>query len=109
MRQSIKALGWAITISTIVLFAFLVTAVYSMYQTVLTDRGLRFGEFQSYVSDNALIFSMPVAINNSGFYDITEFEIESILRDLNGTTLSSNGFYIQEIKTGTYEADSLNL
>ena len=109
MRQSIRALGWTITLSMLILFAFLVTAVYSVYQTVLVGEGLKFGEFQSSISNNNLVLSMPVMVNNTGYYDITECNTTVTLKDYNGTRLVANSTFIQEIQKGSTAASLLNL
>lgn len=70
MRQSIRALGWTITISMLILFAFLATAVYSVFQTVVMEQGIKFGEFQSHPSNDTFVLSIPITVNNTGYYDI---------------------------------------
>ena len=40
MRQSIRMLGWTITICTILIFVFLATSVYSLMQMLILDQGI---------------------------------------------------------------------
>ena len=109
MRQGIRALGWTVTISTILLFTFLLTAGYSLFQTITTDHGIEFGDFQMSTSNDALVLSAPVSVNNTGYYDVSEFKITTELKTINGTTLVANSVVIEEIKRGRAESASLNL
>jgi hypothetical protein len=109
MRQSIRALGWTITICMILLFVFLVTAVYSAFQTVLMAQGLGLDQFQISFSDSGLVLSMPMTINNTGYYDMSDFKITTTLKDYNGTTLTAKSTIIEEIKKGSTEFRLHNL
>ena len=109
MKQSIRALGWTITISMLILFAFLATVVYSVFETVVMEQGIRFGEFRSHFSNNTFVLSVPITVNNTGYYDITEFSITTALEDFNGTTLITNSTFIERINKGSTESRSHNL
>jgi len=109
MRQSIRGLGWAITISTLLLFVFLITAVYSVFQTLASGQGIGLDGLRINFSDNRLVLSIPVTVNNTGYYDITDFEITTMLRDSDGRTLSSSSSTIKEIKKRSTESRSHNL
>ena len=104
MRQSIRALGWTINFSMLILFAFLVTTVYSVFQTVLMENGIRPGEFQSRFSNNTLVLSTPITVNNTGYYDITDFNMTTTLRDFNGTMLMTNDTFIEKIEKGSVKS-----
>jgi hypothetical protein len=110
VRQSIRALGWTITISMLILFAFLVTAVYSVFQTVLMEQGIRFGEPQGpRFLNNTFVLSIPVTVNNTGYYDITDFHITTTLKDFNGTTLTTDSAFIEKVGKGSNETRLLDL
>jgi len=109
VKQSIRALGWTITISMLILFAFLATVVYSVFETVVMEQGIRFGEFQSHFSSNTFVLSVPISVNNTGYYDITDFNITTTLEDFNGTTLITNSTFIERINKGSTESRSHNL
>lgn len=109
MRQSIRALGWTITISMLILFAFLATAAYSLFQTVVMEQGIRFGDFQSRPSDDTFVLSIPITVNNTGYYDMTNFNITTVLKDFNGTTLLANSTLIDKIERGSSESRVHNL
>ena len=81
MRQSIRALGWTIAISMLILFAFLATAFYSVYTTIATGEGIGLGGLQTGFQNDEVVFSMPININNTGYYDMTEFTIASEFKD----------------------------
>jgi len=109
MRQSIRALGWAITISMLIVFAFLVTAVYSVFQSVLMEQGIKLGGFQKSFSNNTFVFSVPITVNNTGYFDINDFNISAVLKDANGTTLTASSIFVPEIKKGSAETRLYNL
>ncbi|MCW4020100.1 MAG: hypothetical protein NWF14_02570 [Candidatus Bathyarchaeota archaeon] len=109
MRQSIRALGWTVTISTLILVVFLGTAFFSLFQTVLMAEGIGFGEFQMDFTEDGLVVSVPIAVNNTGFYDISDFEIVTGLSDANGTTIVARTTVIDEIKRGDAESRTHNL
>ena len=100
MRQSIRALGWAVTISTLLVFTFLASAIYSIFQLVIVDQGIRIGNPQVKLANGNLTMLMPIMINNTGFYDISEFEIATTLKDPNGAIIATNTTRIAEIKKG---------
>ena len=100
MRQSIRALGWVVTISTLLVFAFLASAVYSILQIALMDQGIGMGDFRTEFKDGTLKMMMPISINNTGFYDINEFEITTTLKDKDGTLIATNTTRITGIKRG---------
>lgn len=109
MRQSIRALGWTITISMLILFAFLATVVYSVFQTVVMEQGIRFGEFQSHSSNNTFVLSIPITVNNTGYYDMTDFNTTTTLKDFNGTALITNSTFVEKIGKGSTESRLHNL
>ena len=109
MRQGIRALGWTVTISTIVLFAFLLTAGYSLFQTILEGHGIDVGDFQISTSNDTMVLSIPISVNNTGYYDLSEFQLATELKTINGTTLVANSVIIEAIKRGRTESASLNV
>jgi len=100
MRQSVRALGWVVTISTILLFAFLASAIYSILQMVAFNQGISMGDLQTELKDGSLKLSMPITINNTGYYVINELKITTTLKDKNGTIITTNTTTITEIKRG---------
>lgn len=100
MKQSIRAFGWTITISMLIIFAFLVTAVYSMFQTILIGQGISLGAPEARVINGTIILSMPLTINNTGYYDITKLNLTTIIKDSNGTTIAKASTSIERIPKG---------
>jgi len=109
MRQSVRALGWTITISMLLLLAFLLTAVYSAFQTLMIGQGIAVGQLQTSFSDGRLVLSMPVTVNNTGYYDMTDFEIATILKNQDGSTLAEARTGIRQIRKGQAESALHNL
>ena len=88
MKQSIRALGWTINISMLVLFFFLATSIYSMVQLIAVHQGIRLGEVRGYITNNKLILNTTITINNTGYYSISDLNLTTILMDENGTLIS---------------------
>jgi len=100
VRQSIRAIGWTVTISTLILFTFLASAVYSIVQIALLDQGIRMGDLQTEFKDASLKLSMPISINNTGYYEINEFRITTTLEEEDGGLIATNTTVMTGIKRG---------
>lgn len=101
MRQSIRALGWAITISMLLLFTFLVTSVYSLVQTILMNQGISLSnEPQVSFSNGTLTLSFTLSVNNTGYYDISDLNVTTVLMDSKGMIISENSTFIDRITKG---------
>ncbi len=72
MRYAVRALDWATKLLWILLIVFSVTAVYS----ALNVR-MGFGEFQVFLSNEDVVISTPLFINNTGIYDLSNLEYNS--------------------------------
>ena len=93
MRIPIRMIGLATTFFWIFLIAFFVSAVYSV-----KDVRFDFGEPQMDVtSDNKVVFSLPVSIANSGFYNIGSFNISTQVADKEGFTIMCESTFIPVI------------
>ena len=79
MKQSVRAVGLAVTVATIILIAFIATMVYSLYTTVATGKAIGLGEPTYTLTDGALTIAMPLYINNTGLYDMTDINITTIV------------------------------
>ena len=94
MRIPIRMIGIATTFFWIFLIAFFVSAVYSV-----KDVHFDFGEPQMDVtSDNKVVFSLPVSIANSGFYNIGSFNISTEISDKEGFTITRGSTFVPVIK-----------
>jgi hypothetical protein len=87
MKQGIRALNWTIIISMILVIIYLATALYSVTELFLFNQSLMFEDFHFQVTEDALTISTPIAFNNTGYYDINQFQITTILVDDTGTVL----------------------
>jgi len=105
MKQSIRALGWAVTLSTILLFAFLASAVYSIFQMVLLNRNIEMGDLRLELRGGTLKLSMPIIVNNTGFYEINELKIITTLKDQDGRVIVTNTTTMREIKRGDLRSE----
>jgi len=83
MKQAIRALGWAVSILWIMLLLFTVTAVYSALQIRPS-----LGEPSAAASGSTLTASLPIVLYNGGFYDISQLNITTQVRDNRGATIA---------------------
>ena len=100
MRQSVRALGLTVTISLLLLSVFLATAIYSVVQTSIVERGIELGEAQIHVFDNEFMLSIPLKVNNTGYYDLTEVRLTTILSSREGIVLAANTSVIDLVERG---------
>jgi hypothetical protein len=108
MRQSIKILSWTITISALLLALFLITVFYSA-SLLLNNESVRVGEFQQKIFEEDLILSMPITLNNTGYYDITNFHISTTLKDSEDIVLTQDNLTISQILKGQAESITHNI
>lgn len=94
MRIPIRMIGIATTFFWIFLIAFFITAVYS-----IKDVSFNIDEPQmSMTPDDRIVFSLPVSIENRGFYDISHFSIQTTISDENGSIITSGSTLIPVIR-----------
>lgn len=85
--------GIATTIVWLMLALFIVTAVYSA--TLLE---VSFEEPQFFVSeDYALVISLPIKINNKGYYALEDFTLETEILNESATKILSQKTYVESI------------
>lgn len=92
MRYAVRALSWATKILWILIIVFLATSVYS----ALNVR-MGFGQHQVFLSDETLIISIPLFVNNSGFYDLSELNITASVADHNGSLVVTSATFMPSI------------
>jgi len=105
VRQSIRALGWAVTISALLVFAFLASAIYSIFQLAIVDQGIGIGNPEVKLINGNLTMLMPIIINNTGLYDISEFEVTTTLKDSDGVIIATNTTRIAKIRKGDLKSE----
>jgi hypothetical protein len=91
MRQAIRALGWASIVFWIFLLVFTITSAYSVF---LIAQGLRLGEPSTSVQGGTLTVSLPLMFGDTGLYDITDFNITTLIRDSNGFNISESSTFV---------------
>lgn len=96
MRQAVRSLGWAISIFWIMLLLFTVTAVYSALQIRPS-----FGEPSVGGTGGTLTASLPLALFNGGFYDISKLNLTTLARDYRGSVITSSSTFVPMISGGT--------
>ncbi|MFQ5710449.1 MAG: hypothetical protein ACE5GD_01580 [Candidatus Geothermarchaeales archaeon] len=109
MRQSIRALGWTITIVTLLIFAFLAISVYSLMQMLLVNQGIKLGDFRHEASNGTFVLSLTITVNNTGYFDISKLNVNTVLRDFNGATISNTTTSFGKIASGSEATERHNL
>jgi hypothetical protein len=96
MKIPIRMLGIATTFFWIFLIAFFGSAVYS-----LTDVHFDFGEPSiSANPNNEIVFSLPITIENKGFYNIGFFNVSTEILDKEGFVITRGFTSIPVIRKG---------
>lgn len=101
MRQVIRFLGLTVTIVMILIGTFLGAAGYSMVKTLLLDRQIGFGQFQFDASNDTFTLSFPFFINNTGYFDFSDVNLTTHIRDSNGTLITNSTTIIPQIPRGS--------
>jgi hypothetical protein len=96
MRYVVRALGWATKILWIFLVAFSVTSVYSAMNVKIG-----FGEPKIFLSNGSAIISLPLLVNNTGFYDLSELNLTAKTTNSDGSLVSSSTTFVPLIPRGT--------
>jgi len=97
MKTVIRTLAWATYIFWIILIFFSVTAVYSAVQLA---QGFRFGEPQTRTHNGTATLSLPLHINNVGFYDVSNLNLTTSISDSSGAFISYSSTFVQLIPRG---------
>ena len=96
MNVPIRILGIAATIFWVILIAFIASAGYS-----IKDMNFRFGEPQfSPTPSRDLLFSLPLYIDNKGFYSLKAFNLTTVFSDAEGAEVSRATSLVQVISQG---------
>jgi len=109
MRQGIRSLGWAVIVLQVLLFFFLVTSIYSMLDTLMMRQAIRVGEMKLGNIDGGFMLSMPLTVNNTGYFDFSDFKFAVALKDQKGVSIADNEVLFKRISSGSSESKTLNL
>jgi hypothetical protein len=105
MKIPIRMLGIATTFFWIFLIAFFGSAAYS-----ITDVRFDFGEpSTSANANNKIVFSLPVTIENKGFYDIGSFNVTTEILDKKGFVIARGFTSIPVIGKGENVSTTHNM
>jgi hypothetical protein len=96
MNVPIRMLGIATTIFWIMLIAFIALAAYST-----KDLNFDFGDPQFNASpDGQVVFSLPLYIDNKGYYSLKEFYLSTVFSDADGVEVSRDSTFVPVIPHG---------
>jgi hypothetical protein len=105
MNVPIRALGIATSVFWVLLMAFTVLAAFSV-----KDLNFNFGEPQfTPAPDGQLTFSMPIYIDNRGYYSLKEFHLSTVFSDAEGEEISRANTYVPVIPHGEHTTIVHNL
>ena len=99
MKHAVRALGWATKIFWILIIAFAATAVYSAL-----DIQVSLGHPQPVSSNGLLVFSLPLSINNTSYYNLSELNLTATVMDDTGSTICQSITYVPLIQRGSFIA-----
>src|SRR4030066_2398298 len=96
MNVPIRILGIAASIFWVILIAFVASAGYSK-----KNMNFRFGEPQfSPTPSRDLLFSLPLYIDNKGFYSLKAFNLTTVFSDAEGAEVSRATPFVPVISQG---------
>lgn len=96
MNVPIRMLGIATSIFWIMLIAFVALAAYSV-----KDLKFDFGEPQFATSpEGELVFSLPLYIDNRGYYSLKDFYLSTVFSDAEGAEISRDNTFVPVIPHG---------
>lgn len=94
MKVAVQMIGVATTFFWLVLIVFFISAVYSA-----KDVQFSMGEPQIvFASEDELLFSLPVTIENKGYYSIGSFNVTTEILDKEGFRITGGSTFIPAIE-----------
>lgn len=94
MRISIRMISIATTVFWIFLIGFFVSAVYSIKDVRFDLQEPQIG----LTSENKILFSLPITIDNKGFYNIGSFHVTTEISDKEGFIITRGSTFIPVIE-----------
>jgi len=88
LRHTIRALGWIITILWIILLILPVTVAFSLMRIIEVE-GIGIQEPRGTITNGNLSITIPFYIDNAGFYDLTDLEVNLHIYNGNKTLATS--------------------
>jgi len=96
MRYAVRALGWATKILWILIVVFAASVVYSA-----SNVRMGFGQPQIFFSSGFMVISVPLFVNNTGLYDLSELNMTVAVMDYNGSLVSTSTTFVPSIPRGS--------
>ncbi len=97
MKIPIRMIGVVTTLFWVLLVGFFVSAVYSAKEV-----RFHFGEPEiGLTADNKTLVSMPITVNNQGYYNIGSFNLSTQISDSEGFKITEGYTFIPVIEKGT--------
>ena len=96
MRYVVRALGWATKIIWILMIFFAATSVYSALNVKMG-----FGQPQVFPSGGYMIISVPLFVNNTGLYDLSELNMTVAVTDCNESLVPTSTTFVPSIPRGS--------
>jgi len=109
MRQSVRVLGWTVNIVTFLIFIFLMMPIYSLVQTMAMGQGIKAGEPSLENLGGKIVLSTPFTVNNTGYFEISELRITTVLKDPKGTDITDATTIFEKIPSGLPDSKRHNL
>jgi hypothetical protein len=106
LRQTIRALGWTIAILWIITLLFPVTVALSLMK-LSEAKNMGIQEPTTFFSNENFTLSMPFYINNTGFYDLSDIDI-NIQMGKENKTISAASTHLLNVPAGKKADCSLN-
>lgn len=100
MKRVIKALDWLSKLIWVVIILLPITFGLSA-EKLLEQDVIDFGEAIASLSDNEVCISMPLYINNTGYYDFSDFNLTTVLKDAEGRAVAQGETFILTIHAGS--------
>jgi hypothetical protein len=104
MKQAIRALSIATKILWILIIIFSITAAYSA-----VNLRVNFGEPKTSFSDGIISISTPFFINNTGFYEITDLNITTHIKDRENKAVSTSTTIVSTIPPNSNIQETHNI
>lgn len=96
MQPAIKALSLSTAIFGILIIAFSATALYSVMNI-----GVSLGEVNIFPSSVGVDLALPFFINNNGYYDLSELNVNTHVTDQRGNLISQSETFVPLISRGS--------
>lgn len=108
MKQVIRALSWATRILWVIAIVFPITVLHSGFMLSLHG-GVDLGEPQVHTLNGEIVLSIPLSINNKGYYDIRDLRFTGLIKDWEGEVVLNSTTFVPLIDKGEYVNETLRV